>query len=105
MSSVSQEVERLIMRQACSWLGVDPDSDCRRPPGRPPSACEEGGFIFVEVNESNEVVGRLKKDFMGVRAGSDLAELGLLLLIEILGALRTQGLGIDPEYLESGSLS
>jgi hypothetical protein len=100
-SSVSQEVERLIMRQACSWLGVDPDSDCRRPPGRPPSAGEEGDFILVEVNESNEVVGRLKKDFMGVRAGTDLAELGLLLLIEILGALRTQGLDIDAEYLEA----
>lgn len=101
VSSVSQEVERLIMRQACSWLGVDPDSDCRRPRGRPPSAGEEGDFIAVEVNGSNEVVGRLKKDFMGVRAGTDLAELGLLRLIEMLGALRTQGLAIDAEYLEA----
>ncbi|WP_323744841.1 J domain-containing protein [Noviherbaspirillum soli] len=106
VSSVSQEVERLIMRQACSWLGVDPDSDCRRPPGRPPSAGEEGDFILVEVNKSNEVIGRLKKDFMGVRGGTDLAELGLLLLIEILGALRTQGLDIDaaaPDWREQGA--
>jgi hypothetical protein len=101
VSSVSQEVERLIMRQACSWLGVDPDSDCRRPPGRPPSAGEEGDVILVEVNVSNEVIGRLKKDFMGIPAGTDLAELGLLRLIEILGALRTQGLAIDAEYLEA----
>lgn len=101
VSSVSQEVERLIMRQACSWLGVDPDSDCRRPRGRPRGAGEEGDFILVEVNESNEVIGRLKKDFMGARAGTDLAELGLLRLIEILGALRTQGLDVDAEYLEA----
>lgn len=101
VSSVSQEVERLIMRQACSWLGVDPDSDCRRPPGRPPSAGEEGDFILVEVNKSNQVVGRLKKDFMGIRAGTDLADLGLIQLIEILGALRTQGMTIDAEYLEA----
>ena len=101
VSSVSQEVERLIMRQACSWLGVDPDSDCRRPPGRPRSAGEDGEFICVEVNERNEVVGRMKKDFMGVRAGTDLAELGLLRLIEILGALRTQELAIDADYLEA----
>ena len=101
MSSVSQEVERLIMRQACSWLGVDPDSDFRRARGRPQRAGEEGEFIFVTVNERNEVSGKLRKNFMGVLAGTELAELGLIRLIELLGALRTQGFNVDAEYLEA----
>jgi hypothetical protein len=101
VSSVSQEVERLIMRQACSWLGVDPDSDCRRGRGRPQSAGEEGEFIFVAVNDRNEVTGKLRKDFAGVQAGTDLADLGLVRLIELLGALRTQGFNVDAEYLEA----
>ena len=101
VSSVSQEVDRLIMRQACSWLGVDMDGNCRRARGRPQRAGEEGDFIFVEVNASNEVTGRLKKDFAGIRAGTDLADVGLMRLIELLGALRTQKLEVDAEYLEA----
>lgn len=101
MSSVSQEGERLVTRQACSWLGVDPDSNFRRVRGRPQSAGEESDFIFVAVNERNEVTGKLRKDFMNVKAGTNLAELGLMRLIELLGALRTQGFNVDAEYLEA----
>lgn len=34
-SSISQEVERRLMREACLWLGVDPDVSVRRGRGRP----------------------------------------------------------------------
>jgi hypothetical protein len=44
-------------------LGVDPDTDYRRARGRPQSAGEEVDVMFVEVNDRNEVTGRLKKTF------------------------------------------
>ena len=33
--SVSQEVERTVMREVCRWLGVDPDMALKRERGRP----------------------------------------------------------------------
>lgn len=102
LSSVSQEVERLVLRQACSWLGVDPDIEYRRPPGRPQSeAGDEGQIIRVTINDANEMTGEMKKEFFGVPAGTDLSVLGLRRLIELLGALRTEEYEIDADFLEA----
>ena len=42
ISSVSGDIEHIILRQSCVWLGVDPDMDCSRPRGRPRTSADEG---------------------------------------------------------------
>lgn len=103
LSSVSQDVERLVLRQACIWMGVDPNLEYKRSRGRPPQgeAGTEGDIILITVNDDDEVSGSMKVDYFGIAAGVDLADLGLRRLIELLGALRTDKLETDADFLEA----
>ncbi len=100
--SVSQEVERLVMRQACSWLGVDPDLDCSRPRGRPREASTEAGKIVgVTVTADEQLYGELLEDFYGIKAGTSLSDLDRTTLVELLGALRLGHFEHDADLVEA----
>ena len=102
ISSVSQQVEREIMRQACIWLGIDPDLDLKRPRGRPRvQAGDEGDVISVSIDPDGVVTGRFKKSYQGVDEGAVLADLDVLKLAEVLGALRHDALAFDADLLEA----
>lgn len=102
ISSISQEVERLVMRQACTWLGVDPDLDCSRPRGRPPGAAAESGKIIrITVTADERLEGELLADFYGIKAGTNLSDLDLRALVELLGALRLGQYEFDAELVEA----
>ncbi len=101
-SSVSQQVEREIMRQACAWLGIDPDLDVRRPRGRPRSqAGDEGEVVAVSVDGEGNVTGRFKRLYHGIAGGTPFSDLDALTLAEVLGALRQDALGADADLLEA----
>lgn len=100
-SSVSQEIERLVMREACIWLGVDPDLDCSRPRGRPRGASTEAGKIVrMTVTADERLHGIMLADFYGIKAGTDLSELEEKPLVELLGALRIGQYEADAELVE-----
>lgn len=102
-SSVSQQVEADIMRECCIWLGVSDDIEFKRGRGRPSQAApgDEGEVVRVTVDEKNRVSASMKKQYHGIAQGVDLAELGILALIELLGRLRTDQLDIDANLLEA----
>lgn len=102
--SVSQEVERGIMREACRWLGVDPDLDLGRPRGRPRSPdknADQGDVIRVVLSSDGTVTGAFLVDFEGIRAGTELHALSLATIVSVLGALRLRKLQTDVELLEA----
>lgn len=102
ISSISQEVERLIMRQACSWLGVDPDLDCARQRGRPREASAEAGSVVrIIVTPDERLHGEMIVDFNGIAAGTRLDDLSQNALVELLGALRLAQFEIDAELVEA----
>jgi hypothetical protein len=102
ISSVSQEVERLIMRQACSWLGVDPDLDCARRRGRPREASAEAGSVIrITVTPDERLHGELIIDFNGISVGTRLDDLSQNTLVELLGALRLGQFEFDAELVEA----
>jgi len=60
-SSVSQEVEREVMRQAIRWMGVDPDAEIVRPRGRQKTAAgDEGDIVRLTIAADGTVVGTFK---------------------------------------------
>ncbi|HEX5660111.1 MAG TPA: J domain-containing protein, partial [Polyangiales bacterium] len=102
--SVSQEVERGIMREVCRWLGVDPDLELKRPRGRPRSRernADQGEVIRVVLQPDGTVQGSFVMDFEGVAAGTELHQLTLHALVSVLGALRTRELDTDAALLEA----
>lgn len=102
--SVSQEVERSVMREVCDWLGVDPDMPVRRPRGRPPGVqpnAEQGDVIRVELQQDGTVRGRFIGDFDGIATGTELHLLRLGVLVSVLGALRLQKRVVDHQLLEA----
>ena len=101
-SSISQQVERELMRQACVWLGIDPELDLRRPRGRPRArAGDEGEVISVSVDGDGTVTGLFRRAYLGVTEGTALADLDILKLAEVLGGFRHDGLGFDADLLEA----
>ena len=100
-SSVSQQVERAVMGQACRWLGVDPDLDLRRGPGRPRKPSSEAGSVLEFTITDGVATGIFLADFHGVRKGTVIADLDTLRLAEVLGALRHDGLSTDADLLEA----
>jgi hypothetical protein len=100
-SSVSQQVERSVMGQACRWLGVDPDLDLRRGPGRPRKPSTEAGSVLEFTIVDGTAEGIFLTDFHGVRKGTAVGDLDTLRLAEVLGALRHSGLLTDADLLEA----
>lgn len=102
VSSISQETELLILREACIWLGVDPDQDCSRPRGRPrESGVETGNILRMRVDASERLSGELIADFHGLTTGRQLSDLHEAVLVDLLGALNVAGHGHDFDMLEA----
>jgi hypothetical protein len=106
LSSVSEAIEYTILRQACVWLGVDPDMDCARPKGRPrkkteSGETERGNYVAIAIDDG-QLHGKLIQEFMGFPPGQDLAAISVVKLAEMLGALRTTvDAGFDADLLEA----
>lgn len=102
--SVSQEVERAVMREVCRWLGVDPDLALRRERGRPKGAgrtADQGEIIRLALQPDGTVRGAFIADYEGVREGTELHGVELHVLVAALGALRLAGLETDHALLEA----
>lgn len=104
--SVSQEVERTVMREVCRWLGVDPDMALKRGRGRPKGssgeqASDQGEVIRLAIQPDGTVRGTIIADYEGVREGTELHALRLPVLVTVLGALRLAGLENDHALLEA----
>jgi DnaJ-domain-containing protein 1 len=103
-TSISREIEQAILRDACVWLGVDPDLDITRPLGRPRADLDpepgEGVVLRIEL-VGDQVVGRLRQTYQGWRRGQRLADLTVLELAQLLGALRSDGHAVDADLLEA----
>ena len=103
-TSISREIEQAILREACVWLGVDPDLDITRPPGRPRADPDpvpgEGVVLRIEL-VGDQVEGRLRHTYHGWRRGQRLAGLTVLELAQLLGALRSDGHAVDGDLLEA----
>jgi hypothetical protein len=103
-ATVSQEVEAALLREACRWLGVDPDAPLSRPRGRPGSRHGEtaaGEVIELLLHTDGSVTGRLRQAYAGLPEGTQLATLTLAKLATLLVALRDADLHADVDYLEA----
>jgi hypothetical protein len=101
ISSVSQELERLIMRDACVYLGIDPDLDVGRTRGRPAQPENAGDVIRMDVDGAGSVTGEFLRSFHGIKQGARLSEIDALALIEIMGALRIEKFDRDAAFVEA----
>lgn len=108
-ASVGQTVESAVLRSACIWLGIDPDTPLHRQRGRPLSrkrdedgnAKSAGQVIELTLQLDGSVTGRLLVSFQGLSENTNLATLTLAKLAEILVALRDAELGDDADLLEA----
>ena len=108
-ASVGQTVETAVLRSACIWLGIDPDTPLRRQRGRPRSrtsdpdgnAISAGMVIELTLQSDGSVTGRLLTDFQALGANTPLATLTLTKLAEILVGLREAELIKDADLLEA----
>lgn len=108
-ASVGQIVESAVLRSACTWLGIDPDTPVRRRQGRPRSrtsdkdgnATSAGMVIELTLQPDGSVTGRLITKFLGLAENTNLATLTLTKLAEILVALRDGELTDDADLLEA----
>lgn len=102
--SISDQVETEILREACLLLGVDPDLNIRRPPGRPRRAAagdvEAGDFIAVTVVDG-VVSAKTLLPINGIPANTDLSILTVLKLVALLGTLQQGGAQVDVDLLEA----
>lgn len=102
--SISDQVETEILREACLLLGVDPDLNIRRPPGRPRRAAagdiEAGDFIAVSVVDGM-VSAKTLAPISGIPAHTDLSVLTVLKLVALLGTLVQGGAQVDVDLLEA----
>ncbi len=106
-ASVAQTVETAVLRAACSWLGVDPDTPLGRKRGRPPRSNEDGEatragqVIELTLSSNGTVTGRLITSFDGFKENTNLATLTLSQLASILVSLRDGELVDDADLLEA----
>lgn len=108
-ASVGQTVETAVLRSACLWLGIDPDTPVRRRQGRPRSRTSDkegnpisaGKVIELTLQPDGNVTGRLLISFLGLAENTPLATLTLTKLAEILVALRDGELTDDADLLEA----
>lgn len=108
-TSVGQTVESAVLRSACTWLGIDPDTPLHRQRGRPRSrprdkdgnATSAGQVIELTLQPDGSVTGRLLVSFQGLSENTNLATFTLTKLAEILVALRDAELVDDADLLEA----
>jgi DnaJ domain len=104
-ATVSQEVEHAILRDACVWLGVDPDQPVERKRGRPKrrrgGQSQAGEVIELTLEADGTVTGRLIAAFAGWAHGTILAALTVPKLAALLVALRDAELVDDADLLEA----
>lgn len=102
--SISDQIETDILREACLLMGVDPDLNIKRAPGRPRKAAggetESGDFIAVTVTDG-VVTARTVAAIAGLAANTDLSVLTLLKLVALLGTLVQGGAQLDADLLEA----
>ncbi len=100
-SSVSQEVEKLVLDEALVWLGVDPTEQLKRTSGRRKKAGDDGDIIVVDVDADGRVHGHLRRGFGGWPAETTFTDITVPRLVELLGLLRTEKHGMDADLLEA----
>ena len=108
-ASVGQTVENAVLRDACNWLGIDPDAPINRRQGRPRSRLHNeageptsaGQYIELTLQLDGTVTGRLIASFHGFSSGTNLATLTLTKLASMLVALREGELVSDADLLEA----
>ncbi len=108
-ASVGQTVETAVLRSACTWLGINPDTPLKRQRGRPRKrtrnehgdATSAGEVIELTLQPDGSVTGRLIASFQGLSQNTNLASLTLTKLAEILVALRDAQLVDDADLLEA----
>jgi hypothetical protein len=103
-ATVSQAVEAALLREACRWLGVDPDTPLSRPRGRPGTRRGEmamGEVIELTLHADGSVTGRLRQAYAGIPEGTLLATLPLAKLAVLLVAVRDAALHTDVDLLEA----
>lgn len=108
-STISQEVETLILREACSWMGINPDQTVKRKRGRPVGKTgadtdensHAGNVLVIKLSEDGIVTGSLLVDFAGYRKGTGLETLDLRELASILVELQDAEEVIDAELMEA----
>jgi len=102
--SISDQIETDILREACLLMGVDPDLNIRRAPGRPRRAAagdtESGDFIAVTVTDG-VVTAKTIAAIAGIAANTDLSVLTVLKLVALLGTLVQGGAQLDADLLEA----
>jgi len=100
--TVSQQVENQVLREACSVLGVSPDGAGERPRGRAerPDAAS-GAIVRMALRRDGTVHGELLVGLAGYGAGTALHALTTGQLVELLDAVRADGLSDDVDLLEA----
>jgi len=100
--SVSQQVENQVLREACTFLGVNPDAADHARHGaadRPDAA--SGAFVRMALRTDGTVHGELLVGIAGHGAGTALHALTTGQLVDLLGAVRADGLQDDVDLLEA----
>lgn len=108
-ASIGQAVESAVLRSACLWLGINPNQPLKRQRGRPKSrtrdeegnATSAGEVIKLTLQPDETVTGKLIADFLGLSKDTNLANLTLSKLAEILVALCDRELADDAQLLEA----
>lgn len=107
-STISQEVETLILREACSWMGIDPDTEVKRKRGRPAGKGADldedshaGNVLVIRLSEDGNFTGSFLVDFVGYSKDTRLETLELKELASLLVELQEAEQVIDAELLEA----
>ena len=98
--SISQEVERIVMREVFQIFSINPDLNITRPAGRP-AAGTEGKVIVLTLSGEN-IEGKFKADYLTIKKGTPFSTVPIFRLIEVLGYFRQeQALSADADLLEA----
>ena len=108
-ATISQEVEAWVLREVCSWLGVDPDLEIKRKKGRPAGQTGAdlddnsygGEVVIIRMSDDGVITGEVLVDFSGYQKGLKLETLSLSEIAALLVELQDAGLATDAELVEA----
>lgn len=119
-ATISQEIESMILKSACLWFGIDPDSPLPKAPrGRPKKRPKPRPFVsdedlkksIEEDSTEGEIIrltlrgenvrGTLIAMCNGIPENTDLSSLSLMSLVELLGTFKENDLQTDSVLLEA----